>query len=410
MTEATQHHRSPHLSLAIPCYNEEGCIGDTVPPLAEAFRQDGVDLELVLVDNGSTDRTGEIIDEMIARGLPVVKITIASNEGYSNGIMRGLERCSAPLIGFCHADGQVSPKDVVRTYRLIENREERVLTKVRRRFRQDSWRRKVVSIIYNGMMQGVFGWLGSIDINGSPKIFSRANFRAMELQSRDWFLDPEIILKAKGLGMRVIEIDVEAHARHGGASHVRPPTIMEFLVNIWRYRTGGRLRRWRRAQYIKQPLAARPAPSGAAAPQSVLTAVRVVKQNRAEDERGFVHRVLTASQNGGGEWHGEVYVTAAWPGEVKGNHYHRKMGEWFSVVLGKGSLELCDATTGELRSIPIEAESPCSVYVPSRLAHAVVNRGTDLLLCVAWAEAEYDPSDVYPIIVWPRDDAPKRYP
>ena len=87
-----------------------------------------------------------------------------------------------------------------------------------------------------------------------------------------------------------------------------------------------------------------------------------------------------SSQSSSHEWHGEVYVTAARPGEVKGNHYHRKMGEWFSVVLGRGSLELCDPATGELKSIPVEAGSPRSVYGPRGLAHAVVNRGDALLL------------------------------
>ncbi|MHC4469763.1 MAG: glycosyltransferase [Planctomycetota bacterium] len=401
---------TPQLSLAIPCYNEEDCVGDTVPPLVEAFHQDGVDLELVLVNNGSTDRTGEIIDEMIASGLPIVKVDIPRNQGYSNGIMRGLEQCRAPVIGFCHADGQVSPQDVVRTYRLIENREERVLTKVRRRYRQDSWKRKIVSIIYNGMMQIVFGWLGSIDINGSPKIFSRRNFQAMELRSRDWFLDPEIILKAKGLGMRTIEIDVEGHARHGGASHVRPATMMEFLLNIWRYRTSGHLRRWRKAQYVKKPIPPKPDPLAAAqtSKPAGLSAVRVLPQKRFEDERGFLHKVLTSSQAGSSRWNGEVYVTAAHPGEAKGNHFHRRMGEWFTVVLGTGSLELRDPDSGEQRSIPLEADSPCVAYVPSGVAHAVVNRGNELLVCVAWAEAEHDPSDVFAHPVWPRDTAQAR--
>lgn len=235
---------SPEVSLAIPCYNEEDCIAKTIPPLIEEFLQRDIDLELVLVDNGSTDRTGEIIDEFIDDGLPVVKIWLETNTGYSRGVIEGLAQCRAPSIGYMHADGQVAPMDVLRTYRLLDGREERVLVKVRRRFRGDSWQRKFISIVYNFLMKGVFGWLGSMDINGCPKMFSRRNFAAMQCRSRDWFLDPEIVLKANKMGLRIVEIDVEGHFRQGGVSHVRVTAIAEFLKNMWIYRMSSYLRKW----------------------------------------------------------------------------------------------------------------------------------------------------------------------
>jgi glycosyltransferase involved in cell wall biosynthesis/dTDP-4-dehydrorhamnose 3,5-epimerase-like enzyme len=407
--------RSPQVSIAIPCYNEEACIGQTAPALVEAFQNAGIVLELVLVDNGSSDRTGAIIDDLIDRGLPVRKVRFEVNEGYAAGIIAGLEACTAPVIGFTHADGQVAPNDVVTAYRLMEHREERVLAKVRRRFRQDSWKRKVVSIIYNGMMQVVFGWLGVIDINGSPKFFSRRNFQAMGLVSRDWFLDPEIVLKAKALGLRAIEIDVEGHARNGGVSHVKRETMLEFLKNIYRYRFGGYYRNWKREESRKKRSWAaisdstiydRADAAGAAGGLQANSAciwadVRVFEQRRFEDGRGYLQKVFAASQCGGDTPRGEVYVTAAKPGEAKGNHFHRRMGELFSVVEGNGSIELCDPRTGERRSIALSPAMPVTVYVPPGLAHAVVNCGQGMMICVAWAEREHDPEDVFPFDVWP---------
>jgi dTDP-4-dehydrorhamnose 3,5-epimerase-like enzyme len=395
----------PELSLVLPCYNEEEGLPETVPALAEAFRRDGVRLELVLVENGSTDRTGAVIDELVERGLPIVKVVVPVNRGYGHGIVQGLRACTAPLIGYLCADGQVAPQDVLRTYRLAEGREERVLVKVRRRFRQDSWKRKIVSIQYNGLMLAVFGWLGAIDINGSPKIFARAHLEALRLASDDWFLDPEIILKVRELGLRVIEIDVEGYARQGGHSNVRRETILEFLRNMWRYRFGGAMRRWRaerRHARSGRPAGANSIPQDP--PVRLLTGldrVRVVEQARYEDERGFVHKVLTASQCGGHPPRGEVYVTAARPGEVKGNHLHQHMGEWFAVVQGEGRVEVVDPPTGCTRAIPLSADRPQAVYVPPGIAHAVVNSGSGDLICVAWAEAEHDPGDVYPFLVVP---------
>jgi glycosyltransferase involved in cell wall biosynthesis len=394
---------TPELSLVMPCYNEEACLGTTAPGLIQAFLDDNVDLELVLVDNGSRDRTGQIIDELMDAGLPVSKVRIAINRGYGHGIVRGLEACRAPVIGYLCADGQVAPSDVVRTYRLMAHREERVLAKVRRRFRQDSLKRKIVSIIYNGMMLGLFGWLGAIDVNGSPKLFSRRAFQAMRLRSDDWFLDPELILKANRLGLRVIEIDVEGYARHSGVSHVKRQTIVEFLKNIWYYRTSGHLRRWLaetadfRAERGKDRIPERPEDdAGKGLVRPLIERVKVIEQRRHEDHRGYVHKMLTASQVGGRLPAGEVYITSALPGESKGHHFHRRMGEWFTIVQGKALLLIADPAHGTRLDLELSTEQPRTVYVPAGLAHAVANVGETTVICVAWAEREHDPADVFP--------------
>jgi dTDP-4-dehydrorhamnose 3,5-epimerase-like enzyme len=343
-----------------------------------------------------------VIDELVARRLPVVKVVVPVNRGYGHGIRAGLDRCTAPLVGYLCADGQVAPEDVVRTYRLMEGREERVLAKVRRRFRQDSWKRKIVSVNYNLLMLGAFGWLGAIDVNGSPKIFSRKNWERMRLVSDDWFLDPEIIIKTRALDLRVIEIDVEGYARSAGTSHVKRDTVLEFLRNIGRYRFGAAMKEWRRSLEAAEPHAipATP-PRNPRRGQGALAGVRVLPQARHEDSRGYLQKVLTSSECGGHPPRGEVYVTSARPGEVKGNHFHSRMGEWFSVVQGEGTVEIVDPASSSRMAVPVSASAPRTVYVPPGLAHAVVNRGTGDLVCVAWAEAEHDPADVHPYTVWP---------
>jgi glycosyltransferase involved in cell wall biosynthesis len=79
----------PELSLVIPCYNEQDAIQNTALRLIESFHNKDIDIELVLVDNGSTDDTGNIIDDLIAKGFEVVKERIQVNQGYGHGILRG---------------------------------------------------------------------------------------------------------------------------------------------------------------------------------------------------------------------------------------------------------------------------------------------------------------------------------
>lgn len=236
----------PDLSLAMPCYNEQDCLELTVPPLFEAFEKAGISLELVMVDNGSTDKTSEVIDRLIARGFRIVKVVVPVNRGQGLGIRNGLNTCRGRHLGYLAADGQVAPENVLLIYRSVVTAGNRTLAKVRRRFRPDSSIRKIVSVCYNVSMLILFPGMPSMDINGSPRIMASEILPLLGLTSSDWFLEAEIMLKAMYLRLLVIEIDVPGHLRKGGSSNVRLHTIFEFIGNILWYRFGGPWRAWRK--------------------------------------------------------------------------------------------------------------------------------------------------------------------
>jgi glycosyltransferase involved in cell wall biosynthesis len=226
----------PDISIVMPCYNEEDCIGFTIPKLAAAFDRAGIRLELVAVDNGSRDRTGEMIRELAASGLPLVHHRVEINQGYGFGVLSGLPLCRAPWVGIIPADGQVDAEDVVRLYEAVAASRSNVLGKVRRRFRMDGLYRKLVSTSYNLFVRLLWPRMATIDVNGSPKILRREVVEAMDLESRGWFLDPEIMIKAHYMGVRVLEFNVFARLRGAGVSHVRVETAWEFFRNLLRYR------------------------------------------------------------------------------------------------------------------------------------------------------------------------------
>ena len=236
----------PDLSLAMPCYNEADCLNQTVPPLVAAFQNAGIDLELVMVDNGSVDQTSAVIDSLIARGYPIKKVVVPVNRGQGLGVRTGLDACRGRHVGYLAADGQVAPESVLLIYRALVTAGDRTIAKVRRRFRPDSLTRKIISIFYNVGMLIVFPGMPSTDVNGSPRIMPREIVPMMELSSSDWFLEAEIMLKVQYLRLMVIEIDVPGHLRKGGRSNVGWRTIFEFIRNIMWYRTGGPWREWRR--------------------------------------------------------------------------------------------------------------------------------------------------------------------
>jgi len=235
----------PEISFVVPCYNEEAIVGYTVTRLLNAFHRAGYRLELVVVDNGSSDRTGEIIKDLASKNSSVVHLRVEKNEGYGHGVLSGIALCTAPWIGIIPADGQVDAEDVVRLYEAVVASNGHVLAKVRRRFRMDGTWRKVVSAGYNLFVRLLWPRLGSIDINGLPKIIPRDSLAAMRLKSKGWLLDPEIMIKANYMGLRVMEFNVFGRLRGNGLSHVRVGTCWEFFRNLLIFRFSPEMSQWK---------------------------------------------------------------------------------------------------------------------------------------------------------------------
>jgi glycosyltransferase involved in cell wall biosynthesis len=244
-TETPKTTTRPDLSFVMPCFNEEEVIGYTIPQFVSAFEKAGVKLELVAVDNGSSDGTGSILRELAAKGLPIVSPRVEVNQGYGFGVLTGIQHATAPWIGIIPADGQVDAEDVVRLFEAVRHVKGLILGKVRRRFRMDGLLRKIVSVAYNSLVKILWPRLRSIDINGSPKILQREVLRSLDLQSKDWFLDPEMMVKSHYLGVGVLEMNVFARMRGSGLSHVRASTCIEFFTNLLRFRFSRDLKRWR---------------------------------------------------------------------------------------------------------------------------------------------------------------------
>ncbi len=236
---------TPDLSLVMPCYNEQAIVGYTIRRLTQAFERAGYRLEIVAVDNGSTDQTGVIINELAAAGSGVVAHRIEKNEGYGNGILVGLPLGTAPIVGIIPADGQVDAEDVVRLYEAAAAADGQVIAKVRRRFRMDGAMRKVISFSYALFIRLLWPGLGSIDVNGTPKLLPRDLLPLLQLQSKGWLLDPEIMIKCHYLGVRVLELNTFARMRGNGLSHVRMSTCWEFFKYLLRFRFSSELTRWR---------------------------------------------------------------------------------------------------------------------------------------------------------------------
>ena len=231
----------PDLSVVVLCYRSAPAVPGFVARLREVLEELGVVWEMVLVANdfeGSDDPTPVVVRELAAKDPRLVPLA-GPKEGMMGWDMRsGLAAARGRTVAVIDGDGQMPARDVARVYaRLREGGADLVKT-VRTR-RDDGLYRRLVSRVYNLLFRLLFPGLGASDVNSKPKILTRAAYEALELTSDGWFVDAEIMIQARRLGLRVVEVPTTFRSLEGRASFVRPAAILELLTNLVRFRLRG---------------------------------------------------------------------------------------------------------------------------------------------------------------------------
>lgn len=118
--------------------------------------------------------------------------------------------------------------------------------------------------------------------------------------------------------------------------------------------------------------------------------VTIHKLDKKEDGRGWLLKMLMNGDIKGNKKFGEIYITTANPGAMKGSHYHEQCTEWFCVIKGKAKLILMDKNGSEKQEIIMGDDNMVTVEIPSNIIHAVKNIGDDKMYLIAYADNQYD--------------------
>lgn len=227
---------TPELSVVVPAYNEAEHLEDIIRTMERAFDEAKFNYEICIVNNGSTDKTGDIIATLEKENPRIVSVTFKENQRYGGGIQGGLSKVRGEVIGWAHADGQADPKDIVRLYRKMRE-EGHELAMAVRAVRNEILLRKIQTAIYYALFQIMFRTPYK-DINGTPRLMTRRGAETLRLQSRDWFLEPEFVIKSMRHKLPISVIETVWESRRTGISRGRPWTGLEFLKNMIVYRIG----------------------------------------------------------------------------------------------------------------------------------------------------------------------------
>ena len=245
------------IGVVLPAYNEEAVIADTVGKCVETLSVIAPDYEIIVVDDGSRDRTGAIADELAASNPRIRVVHNRPNRGYGGALIAGFDAVSKDLTFFMDADGQFDIRDLAK---LLELREQgyRAVLGYRHR-RRDGALRHLNAWGWNLLVSLLFG-LHVRDVDCAFKVYDTELVRLLGVHSEGAMVNTEMLVKLNLMGVTYVETPVQHLPRlHGSATGANLRVIGRAFRELLRLRR--RLGSWRPAE---------PLPAESAAPSQVM--------------------------------------------------------------------------------------------------------------------------------------------
>lgn len=201
-------------SLIIPCYNEAANLPLLLERCKEVTRRP--DIEIILVDNGSTDNSPEVLLNLLPQYPRCRSVRITENKGYGFGILTGLRAARGEILGWTHADMQTDPHDALRGVELFDKHGLEIFVKGRRYGRPLADVAFTLGMsFFETMLLGKPMW----DINAQPTMFSRTFFETWIEPPYDFSLDLYAYYQARRQRVEIHRFPVRFGERAHGVSH-----------------------------------------------------------------------------------------------------------------------------------------------------------------------------------------------
>jgi dolichol-phosphate mannosyltransferase len=220
------------LSLVIPAYNEEAGIHQAIAEADAALAELAHDYEILIVDDGSRDRTAIVVAEA-AQTYPHVRLLQhPENRGYGTALRTGFTAARFDRVAFTDADCQFHLADLAH---LLPLTEQAPLAVGYRQKRQDPWQRRFFSWGYNTFVRALLGTRVR-DCDCALKVFRKEAVQHLLPETRGFFVNTEMLTRARQLGYEVAEAGVRHRPRLRGVSKVSLwdiPRTLQTLLPFW---------------------------------------------------------------------------------------------------------------------------------------------------------------------------------
>lgn len=201
----------PSVSVVMPAYNEEDIIEQVARKCAVYLNTVCPDFELIVVNDGSKDRTGEILDRLHAEE-PRIKPVHQPNKGYGGALQAGFRAAGKGYVFFMDSDDQF---DIREMDKLIPHLAQHDVVIGFREQRQDHLGRKFNALGWRTLVDLLFG-LGVRDIDCAFKIFKFDKLQLALPESEGAMINTEMLVKLKRRKVSWVEVPVTHYARVGG--------------------------------------------------------------------------------------------------------------------------------------------------------------------------------------------------
>jgi glycosyltransferase involved in cell wall biosynthesis len=222
----------PSLSIFFPAYNDAGTIASLALIAHMTARQITDDYEVIVIDDGSPDHTGELLDEM-ARHFPWLKVVHhGTNRGYGGALRTGFQTASKELVFYTDGDAQYDPREMTRLFEVFTPDVDFVNgIKIER---NDPFHRKVIGKIYHWFVRFWFG-LRLKDVDCDFRLMRRSVFDKVVLTRSSGVICVELMKKVQDHGFRIAQVAVHHyHRSYGKSQFFNFPRVGRTLVDLFR--------------------------------------------------------------------------------------------------------------------------------------------------------------------------------
>jgi glycosyltransferase involved in cell wall biosynthesis len=220
------------VSIVLPAYNEEENIETAIERCFAILKVLGCAHEVIVVNDGSSDLTRTICNEIEKSTDNLRIIDFETNRGYGAALRAGIKTARYAYVFYTDADNQFDVSELKYLLPMIDTYDLVIGFRV---YRYDRFLRLFLSWGYNLLIR-IFLRIRVQDIDCAFKLFRREIFDNVELHADDFFIDTEIVIKAQMLGYSLNEVGVRHYPRVAGKTTVRPsdiPRTLKTLAQIW---------------------------------------------------------------------------------------------------------------------------------------------------------------------------------